>query len=104
MTSTPIDGEEQLINDIVGAATDIIRQQGDFVAVSIWQLFDELSEDYGEVFRATPEIERVLAVAQQLWADPHMVQVDQGFVEFAWTEHWCPECGEPLPSDTGTAL
>jgi hypothetical protein len=73
--------------DVVAAARDLIRGEGDGCVVSIWHLLDELSGKFGDRFHVSPDVYMVLDLIETLWADPHVNQVpDTGLVG-----------GNPLP-------
>jgi hypothetical protein len=71
--------------DLVAAARESIRREGDCV-VSIWRLLDELTNKFGDRFRVSPDVYKVLDLIETLWADPHVDQVPHGSIEFAWSE------------------
>jgi hypothetical protein len=72
-------------NDYVAAAREFIRGEGGCV-VGIWQLFDELTDKFGDRFRVSPDVYKVLDLIETLWADPHVDQVPHGSIDFAWSE------------------
>jgi hypothetical protein len=71
--------------DVVAAAREFIRRDGDCV-VSIGRLLDELTDKFGDRFRVSPDVYKVLDLIETLWADPHVDQVPHGWIEFAWSE------------------
>jgi hypothetical protein len=73
--------------DLVAAAREFIRSEGDGCIVSIDQLLDELSGKFGDRFPVSPDTYEVLDLIETLWADPHVDQVSHsGLIEFAWSE------------------
>ena len=70
--------------DLVAAARESIRREGDCV-VSIWWLLDEMIGKFGR-FPVSPDTYKVLDLIETLWADPHVDQVPLGSIEFAWSE------------------
>ena len=73
-------------NDVVAAAREFIRGEGNACVVSIWRLLDELTNKFGDRFRVSPDVYKVLDLIETLWADPHVDQVPLGSIEFAWSE------------------
>lgn len=72
---------------VVAAAREIIRGEGDGCVVSIGDLLDELSDKFGDRFPVSPDTYNVLNLIGTLWADPHVDQVPHtGWIEFAWNE------------------
>jgi hypothetical protein len=72
--------------DLVAAAREFIRGEGDACVVSIYQLLDGLSDMFGDRFPVSPDTYKVLDLIGTLWADPHVDQVPHGWIEFAWRE------------------
>ena len=73
--------------DLVDAAREIIRSQGDRCIVGISELLEGLSGKFGDRFRISPEMYQLVDLIDTLWADPHIDQVpDTGWIEFAWNE------------------
>jgi len=74
-------------NDVVAAAREFIRGEGDACVVSIYRLLHELSDKFGDRFLVLPNTYEVLDLIETLWADQHVDQVpDTGSIEFAWNE------------------
>lgn len=75
------------VDDLVAAAREVIRSEGDGCIVGIGQLLDELSDKFGDRFHVSPETHIVLDLIGHLWADPHVDQVpNTGWIEFAWSD------------------
>ena len=73
--------------EVVAAAREFIRREGEGCVVSIGQLLDELSDKFGDRFPASPDLYKLVDLIEVLWADPHVDQVPHtGCVEFAWNE------------------
>jgi hypothetical protein len=83
MSVTPDD--DVFAPDLVAAARESIRREGDGV-VSIWRLLDELTNKFGDRFRVSPDVYKVLDLIETLWADPHVDQVPHGSIEFACSD------------------
>jgi hypothetical protein len=74
-------------DDVVAAAREFIRGEGEACVVSISQLLDELSDELGDRFPVSPDTYEVLDLIETLWADQHVDQVPEtGSIEFAWNE------------------
>jgi hypothetical protein len=73
-------------DDVVAAAREFIRGEGDACVVSIYRLLHELSDMFGDRFAVSPNTHKVLDLIETLWADPHVNQVPHGSIEFAWSE------------------
>ena len=74
-------------HDVVAAAREFIRGEGDACVVSIYRLLHELSDKFGDRFLVLPNTYEVLDLIETLWADQHVDQVpDTGSIEFAWNE------------------
>ena len=74
-------------NDVVAAAREFIRGEGDACVVSIYRLLHELSDKFGGRFPVSPDTYKVLDLIETLWADQHIDQVPgTGSIEFAWNE------------------
>jgi hypothetical protein len=71
-------------DDLVAAARELIRSEGDGCVVSIWELLDELSDKFGDRFGVSPDTDDVLRLIETLWADPEIHQVPDGWIEFGW--------------------
>ena len=75
------------LEDLVAAARESLRREGDGCVLFIHQLLDELSDKFGDRFHVTPDVYKVLELIETLWADPHIDQVpDTESIEFAWNE------------------
>ena len=75
------------VPEVVAAAREFIRREGEGCVVSIGQLLDELSDKFGDRFPASPDLYKLVDLIEVLWADPHVDQVPHtGCVEFAWNE------------------
>ncbi len=81
MPTTP--DEDVPLDELTDAAREIIRRESDG-CVSIWQLLDELSTNFGERFSVSPETAMVLWLIEGLYDDVHIHRVDDGFIEFGW--------------------
>ncbi len=84
MSATP--DPYRVTPDIVAAAREFIRGEGDRCVVSICQLLDELSDKFGDRFPVSPDMYKLVDLIEELWADPHVDQVPHESVEFAWNE------------------
>lgn len=84
MSATPND--HFCAPDLVAAARESIRGEGHGCVVSIYRLLDDLSEMFGDRFRVSPDVYKVLNLIETLWADPHVDQVPHGSIDFAWSE------------------
>jgi len=85
MSVTP--NEYVCARDLVAAAREYIRGEGDACVVSIYRLLHELSDKFGDRFPVSPDTYKVLDLIETLWADSHVDQVpDTGSIEFAWNE------------------
>jgi hypothetical protein len=82
MSETPDDD----FDDLVAAASEFIRRDGDGHVVSISELLDELSHKFGERFPVSPDMEKLVDLIVTLWEDPHIDQPRRGWIEFAWNE------------------
>jgi hypothetical protein len=79
--------EKVASDDLVAAAREIIRGEGDRCIVSISELLDKLEDQYGDQFRVSPDTCQVLQLIRTLWEDPHIDQVSHMWdIEFAWNE------------------
>ncbi len=84
------------LDDLVAAAREIIRS--DDCVVSISQLLHDLGEKFGDRFSLSPDVDMVLWLIWALWDDPHIDQVDDGLIEFAWNEEgYYPGSGSGSP-------
>jgi hypothetical protein len=80
--------------DLVAAAREVSRREGNGSIVSIWELLDELSGKFDDRFpvspdtySVSPDVYKVLDLIETLWGDPHIDQVpNTGCIEFAWNE------------------
>jgi hypothetical protein len=84
MSVTPND--HVVPDDVVAAAREFIRSEGDGCVVPISELLDELSDKFGDRFRASPDMHKLLDLIETLWEDPHIDQPQAGWIEFAWNE------------------
>jgi hypothetical protein len=82
MPTTP--DEDLHLDELTDAAREIIRSGTDGCPVSIWQLLDELSTNFGERFSVSPETGMVLWLIEGLYDDVHIHQVADGYIEFGW--------------------
>jgi hypothetical protein len=72
--------------DLVAAARESIRREGDCV-VSIWWLLDEMTDKFGDRFTVSPDTYKVLDLIETLWGDSHVDQVPgTETIEFVWNE------------------
>lgn len=73
--------------EVVVAARELLRAEGDGCAVSIGQLLGALNDKLGERFPVSPQMYQVVDLIEELWADAHIDQVtDIGMIEFAWNQ------------------
>ena len=85
MSVTP--NEYVCARDLVAAAREYIRGEGDACVVSIYRLLHELSDKFGDRFPVSPDTYKVLDLIETLWADSHVDQVPGTEAnEFAWHE------------------
>jgi hypothetical protein len=76
--------------DVVAAAREFIRNEGDSYVVSIGQLLEELEErsgNDGNRFPVSQDKYKLVNLIEALWADSHIDQVrNTGSIEFAWNQ------------------
>jgi hypothetical protein len=82
MSTTP--DEDANSEELFDAAREIVRSQSDGCPVSIFQLLDELSTNFGERFVLSWDMHQVLYLIEALWGDVHIDQVPDGSIEFRW--------------------
>jgi hypothetical protein len=70
MSRTPADTPS--LEDLVAAAREKIRNRGDACIVSVFELLDELSAEFGDRFSASSDTYLILDLVEALWADPHV--------------------------------
>jgi hypothetical protein len=73
-------------DDVVAAAREFIRGEGDACVVRVYRLLDELSDKFGDRFPVPTDTYKVLDLIETLWADPHVDQVPHERIDFAWNE------------------
>lgn len=77
--------------DVVTAARELIRAEGEGFAVGIGPLLLDLSDMFSGKFQVTPQMHQLLDLIEKLWRDPHIDPVsDCAYVEFAWNEVGLP--------------
>jgi len=85
MSLTPADYDTA--DNLVEAAREIIRSQGDRCIIGITQLLEDLSCKFGDWFHFSLNMHQLVDLIETLWEDPHIDQVpDTGWIEFAWNE------------------
>ena len=65
---------------------EFIRGEGDACVVPISELLDELSDKFGDRFRVSSDMHKLLDLIVTLWDDPHIDQPQRGWIESAWNE------------------
>lgn len=78
MSVTPNDSV--VAPDVVAAARELIRNEGDGCIVPISELLDELSDKFGDGFRVSSDAWRILDLIHELWDDPHIHRPDNEFI------------------------
>ncbi|MGO8853691.1 MAG: hypothetical protein ACLP5J_14505 [Mycobacterium sp.] len=86
MLTTPAD--DLNLEELRAAAREIIRRESDGCPVSIFQLLDELSTNFGERFSVSPDTRKVLYLIEALWDGVDIHQVADGCIEFVWIRQW----------------
>lgn len=79
--------DDRIASDVVRAAREFIRREGHNSVVAIWGLLDELSEKFGDRFRVSPDMHKLLDLITKLWDDPHIDQPLPRWVEFTWNDN-----------------
>jgi hypothetical protein len=75
------------IETIVSAATAFIRAggpDGDGCIVTVWDLFEELRNQFGEHFRLSPEQEKLLELLDAVVAKRDVELISSDGIEFGW--------------------
>jgi hypothetical protein len=72
--------------DLVAAARELIRSEGDACVVSISELLEELNDTFGDRLPVSPDMHKLLNLIETLWDDPHIDHPEAGWIEFAWNE------------------
>lgn len=73
-------------DDVVAAARELIRDEGDACVIDLYDLLDELGDKFGDRFPVSPDTNKVLQLILTLWDDPHIDNPGIGGIEFAWNE------------------
>jgi hypothetical protein len=73
------------VPDLVAAAREVIRREGHAQIVSLWQLLDDLGEQFGDRFPVSDDTKNVLELIERLWEEPHIDQPTSS-IEFAWND------------------
>jgi len=70
------------------AAREFIRRrhQERGCVIGIAEVLEHLDEVFGETAGLTSDVGRVLALCVDLWADPNIHQVADGWIEFWWID------------------
>jgi hypothetical protein len=84
MSVTPDDHE--VSDNLVAAACEIIRSEGDGCIISIDELLDKLSENFGDRFLMSSDTDKMLTLIRMLWDEPHIHNPEQGWIEFVWDD------------------
>ena len=82
----PNDNDYLVAPDVLAAARELIRGEDDGCVVGISELLERLSEKFGDRFRVTPDMHKLLDLILTLWDDPHIDHPERGWIEFAWNE------------------
>ena len=101
--STDFDRRLDMAYDV---ARTFIRSEYDKngCVIGIWELLEHLDEVFGEQAGITSDVPTVLGLCVDLWEDPHIDQVPDGWIDFCWNEkgHWPRE--NDGPQDLRTRL
>jgi hypothetical protein len=76
-------------SEVVAAAREVIRREfegGEGCPVSIGDLLDELSNKFGDRFRVSPDMYKLVNLIEMLWDDPDIHHPNTEWVEFAWND------------------
>jgi hypothetical protein len=84
MTVTTETGGYSVPDDIIAAAREYIRSEHGCV-VFVGEVLDELSDKFGDRFRVSADMHKVVELIEALWAEPNLREVTaMGCISFAW--------------------
>lgn len=80
--------DERRWYEVFSSAREFIRLRfrEDGCVIGIADVLEHLDERFGEAAGITSDVTTVLGLCVDLWADPHIDQVDDGFIDFCWNE------------------
>jgi hypothetical protein len=93
MSQTPNDAVA--LPDHVETKRERVRREGNACIVSVWQLLDDLNDQFGDRFLMSDETKNVLELIERVWEDRHIDQPGAPFIEFAWNERGRDPGGSP---------
>ena len=82
--------------EVVAAAREVIRGEGDGGVIFCDELLDELAGRFGDRFRVSPDMHKLLHLIEELWDYVRIRRPDTQSVAFAWDEAFAPASGTGL--------